>query len=418
MKRARLLIAAILSVLALLLAGTLVGRTFSGQSAGIVPAPAGPPEMAILVVAAPALEPWLRAAAEDFNATRPLQNDVPFEIQVVPMAGLTALGNWERSDFGGLLGSQDSEQLNRRGRAGPVLLPAAWVAESSSLVSLANDIFGRKQAQSPLQADGPFLTRSVATSPLAWGFYRSRGIALQESLGEVSWEALRTAAAAPTGWKELGGDPAWGFFEFAIPDPRYSAAGLAAMTAAAGEFYGRSPVSVNDVADPLFQSWLASILNRANDAGGLNASTVEEFALFGPATGDGGLFIESDLLQRAQGIKDRWGDPLLIRYPQFPTWFDFPYAIWAGPETSDFQRMAALAFQRFLLSEPQQREATVFGLRPASSAIPLTAADDSLFLGTQKLGVRYELPSPDATPSPKPEVLLALMRWYDQIAAQ
>lgn len=418
MKRLRLLFAVILSVLALLLAGALVGRTFTGQSAGIAPAAAGPPETAILVIAAPALEPWLRAAAKDFNATRPLQNDIPFEIQIVPMASLTALGNWERDDFGGLKGDQGSEQLDRRGRAGRVLLPAAWVPESSSTVHLANVIFRRQQDRSPFQADGPFLTRSVATSPLAWGFYRSRGIALQENLGEVSWEALRMAAAAPTGWKELGGDHAWGYFELAVPDPRDSAAGLAALTAAAGDYYGRNLVSVDDVADPLFQSWLASILGQANDAGGLNAHTVEEFALFGPATGDGGLFIESELLLRAQGIKERWKDPLLFRYPQTSSWFDFPFAIWAGPETSDFQKMAALSFQQFLLSEPQQREATVFGLRPVSAAVPLTAADDSLFVGSQKLGVRFELPSADASPSPKPEVLLALLQWYDSIAAQ
>ena len=418
MNRVRLLFAAILSVLTLLLAGTLVWRYLSGQSAGNWQAAARPPEQSILVIAAPALEPWLRAAAADFNATRPQQNDVPYVVQIVPMAGLTALGNWDGSDFSGLHASQSSEQLNRRGRADPLLLPAAWVPESSSFVEMADDIFRRQQDQSPFEADGPFLTRSVASSPLAWGFFRSRGIALQENLGEISWDALRIAAAAPTGWKELGGDPAWGYFELAIPDPRYSAAGLAAMTAAAGEFYGRGLVSVDDVADPLFQSWLASILNQMNDGGGLNAFTIEEFALFGPATGDGGLFIESELLQRAQGIKERWKDPLLIRYPQIPTWFDFPFAIWAGPETSDFQKGAALRFRRFLLSEPQQRESTVFGLRPASTAIPLTAADDSLFLRSQKLGVRYELPPADAAPALRPDVLLALLSWYDQIAAQ
>lgn len=418
MKRARLLLAATLSVLTLLLAGSLVWRHLSGQPAGNGQAAARPPEVSILVIAAPALEPWLRAAAEDFNATRPQQNDVPFEVQIVAMAGLTALGNWDGSDIGGLHANRSGEQLGRRGRADTLLLPAAWVPESSAFVDMADDIFRRQQSQSPFQSDGQYLTKSVAASPLAWGFFRSRGIALQENLGDISWDALRIAAAAPTGWKELGGDPAWGYFELAIPDPRYSAAGLAAMTAAAGEFYGRSLVSVDDVADPLFQSWLASILNHLNDAGDLNAFSVEEFALFGPATGDGGLFIESELLQRAQGIKDRWKDPLLIRYPQVPTWFDFPFAIWAGPETSDFQKGAALEFQRFLLSEPQQREATVFGLRPASTDIPLTAADDSLFLRTQKLGVRYELPPASAAPALRPEVLLALLSWYDQVAAQ
>ncbi len=418
MKRARLLFAGVLSVLTLLLAGGLVWQNLSDQPAGDGQAADRPPEASILVIAAPALEPWLRAAAAEFNATRPEQDEVRFEVQIVVMAGLTVLGRWDGSDLGGTYGNKSSEPSDRRGQGDFLTEPAAWIPEASALVEMADDILGSQQKPSPFQADGPFLTRSVAMSPLAWGFYRSRGIALQENLGEISWDALRTAAAAPTGWKELGGDAAWGYFELAIPDPRYNAAGLAAMTAAAGEYYGRARVSVDDIADPLFQSWLASILDGANGAGGLNAFTAEEFALFGPAAGDGGLFIESELLRRAAGIKERWKDPLLIRYPKIPTWFDFPFAIWAGPETSDFQQRAALAFRSFLLSEPQQREATVFGLRPASTGIPLTAADESLFLRSQNLGVRYELPRAEAAPFPRPEALLALLNWYDQIAGQ
>ena len=418
MKRARLLFAGILSVLTLLLAAGLVWQNLNGQPADEGQDAARPPEASILVIAAPAVEPWLRAAAEEFNATRPEQDEVQFEVQIVAMSGLAALGSWDGSYFDGALGNQSSEQSDRGRRGDLLMLPAAWVPESSAHVELADDIFGRHQHRSPFRSDGPFLMRSVAMSPLAWGFYRSRGIALQENLGKISWDALRKAAAAPTGWKELGGDAAWGYFELAIPDPRYSAGGLAAMTAAAGEYYGRARFSVDDVTDPLFQTWLASILNDANGASGPNAFTAEEFALFGPAAGDGGLFIESDLLRRAAGVKERWKDPLLFRYPEIPTWFDFPFAIWAGPETSEFQRRAALAFRTFLLSEPQQREATVFGLRPASIGIPLTAAEESLFLRTQNLGVRYDLPRAEAAPSPRPDVMLALLLWYDQISAQ
>jgi len=418
MNRARLLSAGFLTALTLLLAGGLVWRNLNGQPADEGQAAARPPEATILVVAAPALEPWLRAAAEEFNATRPKQDAVRFEVQIVAMVGLAALGGWGGSDLGGAHGNQSNGQSDRSRRGDLLMLPAAWVPESSALVEMAHDVFGRQQNRSPFRADGPFVTRSVAMSPLAWGFYRSRGIALQENLGEISWDALRTAAAAPTGWKELGGDAAWGYFDLAVPDARYSAAGLAAIAAAAGEYYGRARVSVDDVTNPHFQSWLASILVDANGAVSLNSLTAEEFALFGPAAGDGGLFIESELLRRAEGIKNRWKDPLLIRYPGIPTWFDFPFVIWAGPETSEFQQRAALAFRSFLLSEPQQRAATVFGLRPASAGIPLTAAEESLFLRTQNLGVRYELPRAEASASPRPDVLLALLLWYDNLAAQ
>ena len=72
-----------------------------------------------------------------------------------------------------------------------------------------------------------------------------------------------------------------------------------------------------------------------------------------------------------------------------------PFAIWVGPETSALQKNAALEFQRFLLSEPQQRKALSFGLRPADPSLAVDDTDDSLFVRWQSLGVRNEIQGTD-----------------------
>ena len=137
------------------------------------------------------------------------------------------------------------------------------------------------------------------------------------------------------------------------------------MIAAAGEYYDRTDISVEDVTNPEFQTWLAELMGAATDLSGGSAYTAEDFALFGYTAGDGGQFLESDLLQNLQGILTRWEEPPIILYPRFVTWFDFPFSVWVGPETSALEKNAALAFQRFLLNETQQHKA--LGLRPAPS---------------------------------------------------
>ena len=185
------------------------------------------------------------------------------------------------------------------------------------------------------------------------------------------------------------------------------------LMAAAGEYYDRTDITVEDVTDPQFQAWLAELLGGSGEVSGGRAYPAKEFPRYGHAAGDGGQFVESDLLQNMQGILTRWAEPPIFQYPKFTTRFDFPFAIWAGPETTALQKNAAQAFQRFLLSEAQQRKALSFGLRPAIPNLPLAAADDSLFVRWQKLGVRDVVPQTAAMRPPNRDVLLALLRWYD-----
>jgi hypothetical protein len=102
------------------------------------------------------------------------------------------------------------------------------------------------------------------------------------------------------------------------------------------------------------------------------AYTVEDLALFGYSTGDGGQLLESDLLVNMAGIQTRWADPLVIVYPKYVTWFDFPFTVWIGPETTALEKNAALEFEKYLLSSEIQQMAAQRGLRPANLDVPVT----------------------------------------------
>ena len=190
------------------------------------------------------------------------------------------------------------------------------------------------------------------------------------------------------------------------------------MISAAGEFYGRTDIDVQDVTDPAFQAWLDELMGAVTDFSSASAYTAEDFALFGYSVGDGGQLLESDLLQNMQGISTRWEDPLRIYYPDYVTWFDFPFTVWVGPETTALQKNAALEFQRFLLADEQQKAALAFGLRPANPNIPVDAVDDSLFVKWQDQGVQTVVPRTSAMRSPDRDVLLSLLRWFELNVAQ
>ena len=197
-----------------------------------------------------------------------------------------------------------------------------------------------------------------------------------------------------------------------MPNPRRNVGGLAAMIAAAGEYYDRTNISTADVTDPKFQAWLKELMGSLTDVGGASAYTAEDFALFGYSAGDGGQLLESDLLNNMEGIRTRWSDPLVIRYPKYVTWFDFPYSIWVGPETTAAEKNAALQFQQYLLSPEMQKLAVKEGLRPVTNDVNVTEGD-TLFTKWVGQGVEAVVPRTTRMASPSRDVLLALLRWFD-----
>ncbi|MFP4344473.1 MAG: hypothetical protein ACLFU8_07265 [Anaerolineales bacterium] len=377
-----------------------------------------PDAINVRVLTALPVEPWVRSAATSYNATNPTLEGIPVQVEVVAVDGLTALGRWDRNEFGALEAGVRPEDLNPEAQAALEDFPTAWIPESRYLVELANASYKERLGRDVFLTDGEYRARPIATSLFVWGIYETRAEVLQEEFGTISWETIHDAAVARGGWPELGGDPAWGYFKLVVPNPNKNVAGLHAMIAAAGEYYDRPNIDVADITNPQFQSWLGELMGSVTDFSSASAYVAEDFALFGYSVGDGGQMLEADLLQNMQGILTRWEDPLNLYYPRYVTWFDFPFSIWVGPETSALEKNAALDFQRYLLDDAEQQAALAYGLRPANPTVPLDANPDSLFVKWQARGVESVVPRADAMRNPDRDVLLALLRWFELNVAE
>jgi len=413
MNRTRIIFISII-VVALLIVGVTVLLTNTGSnSGGATLTVARPDTVTIRILTSLPVEPWVRSAAEAFNTQKRAIDGVPIQVQIEAVDGLTALGRWDRNEYGALAADQSPETLTDAERKALEKFPVAWIPDSRYLVELANAAYKERLGRDVFLTDGEYRARPIAISLFTWGVYNTRARVLEQKYGEINWDAIHNAATAAGGWPELGGEPAWGFFKLVVPNPSRNVGGLAAMIAAAGEYYDRTNISVEDVVNPEFQKWLKELMGAVTDFSSSSAYSAEDFALFGYSVGDGGQLLESDLLQNMQGILTRWEDPLTLYYPKYLTWFDFPFSVWVGPETTALQKNAALEFQRYLLSDEQQAAALAYGLRPANPNIPVDASEESLFTKWADRGVLPVVPRTTAMRSPDRDTLLALLRWFD-----
>ncbi len=410
MKRSRIVFIAIVGIAILIVGVALVLRAIDRERPLVV-TPQGPIEVRILT--ALPVEPWARAAADRFNQADHRLEGERIRVEIIAMDGLTALGKFDRNEYSALETGTDLVSLSAEQKQDLERFPTAWIPDSRYLPELANAAYNERLGRDVFLSDGEYRARPVALSLSSWGIYQSRADVLDETFGDLGWQTVHDAATAKGGWPELGGKDSWGFFKLVVPDPRKNVGGLAAMIAAAGEYYDRPNISTEDVTNPEFQAWLEETLSATTDLSGASAYTAEDFALFGYSVGDGGLLLESDLLNNMQGILNRWGEPLVLRYPDYVTWFDFPMTIWIGPETSALQKNAALEFEQYLLSPEIQQQAILYGLRPVSSDVSVTDSAESPFVEWQDQGVAAVVPRTSAMRSPDRDVLQALLRWFE-----
>jgi Ca-activated chloride channel family protein len=391
MNRTRIIFFVIIGLAIILVVGGVIWSQLSTDESSPIEPVAQDETLEVSIVAALPVAEWIQEAAAQFNEEQHTLEGHPIRVSVTPMDGLVAKGRYEKDEMDPL--------------------PTAWIPDSRYLVELVNVVYKERLGRDVFLTDGEYRARPLATSLLTWGIYDSRAGVLEGQYGDISWNTIHDAAIAPGGWGELGGENDWGYFKLAIPSPRKNVSGLQAMVAAAGEYYGKTNISVEDVTDPEFQAWLGEIMSSMSDLSG-GTYTAADLALFGYTTGDAGLLLESDLLVNMQGLQTRWAEPMRIVYPEYVTWFDFPFTVWMGPETTALEKNAALEFEKYLLTETVQQGALAYGLRPANPEVPVTG-QASLFDQWADQGVLGVVPRTTAMRSPDRDVLQALLRWFD-----
>jgi len=385
-------------LIVVLLAVGIVGASLLVQRAGGVKPLIEPPQaLEVRIICALPVEPFVQEAAKQFNTENHKLEGRPIRITVEPMDGLTAMGRWERDEM--------------------KPIPTVWIPDSRYLVELVNATYKEKLGRDIFLTGGEYRARPIAISLFSWGIYSTRAQVLRDKYGEIDWQVIHDAATAKSGWPELGGSADWGYFKLVVPNPRKNVGGLAAMIAAAGEYYNKTDITVADVTNPEFQKWLKELMGAVTDFSSLGAYSVENLALFGYSMGDGGQLLESDLLVNMAGILNRWQDPLVIVYPKYVTWFDFPFTIWMGDETTALEKNAALEFERYLLQPEVQTKAVQLGLRPANIEVSVSEPD-SLFARWESQGAMTVVPRTTMMRFPDREVLLALLRWFDLNVAE
>ncbi len=354
---------------------------------------AKPRDVTVRIVSALPAEPWVTAAAKTYNAQGHAVDGAKVTVEVVPMDGITALNRWSKNDF---------DQI-----------PTVWLAETRDWVNQANSLVAESRGQDIFLAGGEYRDQPVALSPEVWAIFKSRYDALKEHYAkdlsgkDLSWQQIHDAAISPS-WVTLGGQQEWGRFKLVIPHPKRDPAGLAAMVGAAGAYYDRAGVSTDDLTNPGFQKWLRELLDSVVD---FSPFGVENMLLFGYSNGDAGQIIESYLLVNMEGLQKRWKEPLVILYPDPITWFDFPYAIYMGKETTALEKNAALDFKQYLLSAEVQKTTLKFGLRPASPDVP-AQGEGSLIARWAGMGFKEDVPSASRMrPAPR-SGLASLSEWF------
>ncbi len=396
MSRTRIIFFAILGFALVSVAVGFIAFAFLGRRETTVSLTGGSEPLDVTIVAALSVEPWVSRSAKQFNEEGHSLEGRPIRVDVIAMDGLAAMGRYEREEMDPF--------------------PTAWIPDSRYLVELVNATYKTKLGRDVFLTDGEYRARPVAISLFAWGIYESRAEVLKKNFGEIDWLTIHDAAIAPGGWREIGGEGEWGYFKLVVPHPRKNIGGLAAMVSAAGEYYGKTQITVEDVTDPDFQRWLKELMGSVSDYSSLGAYPGENLALFGYSAGDGGQLLESDLLINMSGSMNRW-EPLRIYYPRYLTWFDFPFTVWIGPETTALEKNAALEFEKYLLSPDVQAQAVGYGLRPVSGEITVDQPG-SPFVDWKDNGVATVVERTTAMRNPDRDVLLALLRWFDLNIAQ
>ena len=337
--------------------------------------PTPPPEpLQISVIAALPVEPWASAAAATYNAEDHFISGQKVTVEVLPQEGLPALEKWASGTFD------------------PI--PTAWLAESRAWVDQANVAALDRTNQDIFLAGGQYRAQPIVLSPLVWAIWEDvfNRLVAESGTEEISWDELHDAGVKG----DLG---------LVIGDPKRDPAGITALANAAAEFLDKPTVRTRDL-DPAFFSWLAELL----DAAAFSHFGIEDMLLFGPPEGDAGLGVENFLLSHLRGLEQRWGQRMTIVYPDPIAWFDFPYAIYMGKETSAEEKQGALDFKEYLLSADQQLEALEFGLRPACVECPSAGG---LISELKNQGVLATIPSTRMRP-PSRKVLEALNQWYGE----
>ena len=362
---------------------------------------------------------WAAQEAARYNNEKHKVDDAVVTVKIIPMDGTTALSDW-MTKYEPLPEDADALNLTPEQKDQVKNFPSCWIADSRYLVTEVDNAFQTKYNLSYLPNDGEYRARPLLTTPLVWTALESRAKALEKtyftspSKTTLSWIDIHDSVVAQNGWVDLNGQAEWLFFKPVIPRADRYLTGRAAILSAIGDYSHTNKIDSAKLLDPQFSAWLKDIYSGVTDVAASNRGA-EDMALMGAGYGDVGLFLEADALQNAKGIQKSW-EPIKIYYPEFISWFDYPFSIWTGIETTALQKNAALDFQKYLLAETAQKDALTYGFRPTNSNVSVMDASvpGNLFVAWKDIGVEEKINRANVMRNPDWATLDAVNQWFNK----
>jgi len=352
------------------------------------------PDVQITIVHASTLDRWLNAAAEAFNREGNKVEGHRIKVRLSSMDGVEAMTKIGRGD----------------------LVPTVWIPESTALLYSTNEELRTKTGRDVFLTSGEYQRRVLVSTFLVWILWDDRAQVFLKQYPQVDWDSIYSLVTQPRGWAGIGGDPNWGYAKFTIADPNSATSGLMSLVQASYFYHKKVRDLTNaDVVDEGYQRFVRDILNTVVDFGtGSSANTVNEIILFGPSRTDAALVEEAAFIQSIQHAQNRWGK-LDVFYPSVVLWLDYPYAIYVSEKSTALEKDAALLFQKYLVSESQQKAALKLGFRPGNPDIPILGSD-SPFAKFQDTGLRAQLPRGTAARLPDRSVWITLQQFFNRVA--
>jgi ABC-type Fe3+ transport system substrate-binding protein len=258
-----------------------------------------------------------------------------------------------------------------------------------------------KYSSNPILKEDP-----IALTPMVFVMWEERYQAFKDHYGTVDFDTINRALHEPGGWQSIAKQPDWGLFKFGHTNPGDSNSGILALLLAGHSYFKKTDdLTVGQVTDIKFQTWLGQLESATSSDSNSTGNLMREMVLKGPSSYDSLLVYESVAIDYLKNAEGRWG-AIHVVYPEYNIWNENPYYILNASWSSDDQRKAAQTFLDFLLSEQVQRESIVHGFRPANPQVP-TRTPDSPWTRYQANGIKIDLGRICAVP--KAEVVTNLL---------
>ena len=238
---------------------------------------------------------------------------------------------------------------------------------------LLDELSQRWQAQ---YGDDPFYEppQPIAKTMLVAVSWPERAQALFPN-GEFQWQRVEDAMTSGN-WDNIGGNAAWGSFDFVTTDPTRSNSGQLTMSLWSQAEANSNSLNINDFSKDGVQTLFGLVKRSVYQPPRSTDILLQEFIARGPNDADIATVYESIALHRWDQSSTMQGRPYQILYLD-PTIETVSTAAIVRRDVDGGEAKAARAFIDFLMESEQQAVFVQHGFRPMNAKVDINSVPNS-----------------------------------------